>query len=273
MAILRGVLPGMLLAGAVVAQQQVQVFNVADVITNVERFTGEDPQLRTHFSVLLTHAFDEGPKVQLEMPRGRGAAPDRVVVVGTLEQIKEVRVLLDQLRRQDLQELRVQCTQVTMPLQTAAAAGLAAGKVVEVDEGRAGKVFKDAVAAKGTLHNLPEAGVLPLQPCVMIQPRREGKAETEPFARSEVRVQVLPLGDDEAWFALKWRGETQGAAGAVQSAAAGAEPKFEAAMRLKAGKGAMVMSVQGQHAVVLWVRFCFTRPAEPAHEKPQGKGG
>jgi hypothetical protein len=136
------------------------------------------------------------------------------------------------------------------------AAGLAAGKVVDVDEGKAGKVLKDAVAAKGTLRNLPEAGILPLQPFVMGKPRREGAAG----GAAEVRVEALPLSEGEAWFSLQWRGEPSDSP--PQPA-----PHFEATFRLKTGSGAMVMSQKGQQAVVLWVRFAFIRNAEPAQEK------
>jgi hypothetical protein len=269
MPILRGVLQGVVLAGVAVAQQAVlanqvvNVFEVADVIANLERFTGKQPQLVADLVGLLPRVFDEEPKVRTSAPRGGNADQTRFAVIGSSEQITATKCLLDQLRRADLQEVRLQCTQVTMPLPVAAASGLAAGKVVEVDEGKAGKMIKDAVAAKGTLRNLPEAGILPLQPCVMTLPRREATAAVaaQPFGRSEVRVVALPLSEKEVWFSLRWRGEPADGPGRPQA------PQFETAMRLEPGRGAMVMSPQDQQAVVLWVRFAFTRNAVPAEEK------
>jgi hypothetical protein len=261
------------LALALALQVRQQVLEVPDVLDNLERFGGKDPQRMTRLRQLLAHAFQDA---NVRFSTVGDMAARKFAVTATPDVIRAVQDVVAQLRRQDLQELHLQCTQIVMPLPVAAAAGLATDKVVEVDETGAGKVIQDALAAKSTLRNLPDAGVLPLEPWVMSQPRREDatpRTEPEPFARPEVRVQALPLGADEAWFALQWRGERQTAIGAAPAEAAGAEPQFDTVIRLKVGNGVMVMSVQGEHAVVLWLRFCSTRAAEPAHARSSGKGG
>jgi hypothetical protein len=168
--------------------------------------------------------------------------------------------VLAQLRRPDLQELRVQCTLVSMPAKVAADCGLSAGKCVAVDEGQAGKVLKAAVAAKGTLCNLPEAGGMPLQPLVF---ERQGDER-------RLRLEMLPISEDEACFMfqmVQWRLP-------VDRTLLPDRKQIDAAIRLKVGAGAMAMAVKDDQATLVWLRFIGTRKAEPVPEPDaKDKGG
>jgi hypothetical protein len=253
MVILRWLGPGVILVSGAVAQQRVHLFDCRDMEANLAKFTGKERSV-PDLCRLLTRVFEGAGRTRV-MPNGE----TNYFVQGTPDQIETAKSAHAQLARPDLQELRVQCTVVTMPLDAATAAGLAAGKVLEVDEASAGKVIKAAVAAKGAFRNLPEEGGLPLQPFVLGKAaEQKPRNAAEMMAGSQVRIEALPLSAAEAWFALQWTGELPG-----DGAKPATKSEFEACMRLKVGGGAMVMSAQGKQAVVLWLRLPFTKDAQP----------
>jgi hypothetical protein len=256
MATLRGLLLGVTLAAAVAAQQRVQLFDCRDVFANLDRHLGPDferPMIRP-LQRIVTRMFAGSAKTRVATD-----SDGNLVLMGGNDQFETMSSALAQLRRPDLQELRLQCTLVSMPLSVAIADGMATGKVLEVDEVKAGKVLKDAVAAKGTLRNLPEGGCLPLQPGLVGKMRgdaRGAEAASDPFGHTCVRAEALPIADDEAWFALQL----------ARDAGRDFPPPLEGSVRLKLGGGAMMMAALGEQAVVLWVRFVSSRNAEAVKE-------
>ncbi|HEX5051209.1 MAG TPA: hypothetical protein VFZ65_05520, partial [Planctomycetota bacterium] len=93
-----------------------------------------------------------------------------LLVRDTADNIELVTKAVEQLMAEDAANptrWRLQCSLVTLPAKVAAERGIVAGKVVPVDEAAASRLVRDAVAAKGSLQNLPEVVVNPLVPFVV----------------------------------------------------------------------------------------------------------
>src|SRR5262245_29498792 len=153
-----------------------------------------------------------------------------LVVASAAEQVQFVQRALDEVRTGTL-EVRVQCTVFATPASEGRA--LATHKDIQkadqpIDVVTAGRLIKAAVAAGGTLRNLPEAGAPPLVPFVM-------KA-----ADVSVGCRALVLGDDEVALAVHREGE-----GAVGTG------RF---VRVKVGSGALLTYSGRTQTTCVWVR-------------------
>jgi hypothetical protein len=247
--------------------QQVQQFDLREACANLARFAGKEvaaETIQSQLNLTVGRVFLRDPKQRVMVSQRTG-----ILLQGTAEDMELMTAMLAQLQRADLQELRVQCTLVTMPMAVATAAGLALDQPLAVEESQAGRILKDAVAAKGTLRNLPEAGLLPAQSAILGRPAAIARPDAAPvpFAELRVRVEALPTAEDEGWFALQLLdGEQRNDTVAPRKVA-----MADAKLRLKMGHGAMVMAARGEQATVLWVRFTGMRKAEPSKDAPADK--
>ncbi len=167
----------------------------------------------------------------------------------TAEQAALLRGMLEQLRQQTLPRARLQCSLLTMPQELAKAHGLAAARFVATDEAAFGKLVRAAVAAGGTLQNLPEVVAEPLAPFVFEPKAGPGKARAEPALR--LRGELVPVGASEIACSVQLvRGALPPDLTHVPKQAL-----LDAVVRLEAGKAAMKVVVSAEPAtVVVFVR-------------------
>ncbi|HEX6811289.1 MAG TPA: hypothetical protein VF384_06680 [Planctomycetota bacterium] len=176
-----------------------------------------------------------------------------LVLQGAPEPVATVKQIIEQLRAEDPQRpttLRLQCSLVTLPVDHAAAQDFQWSKVTPVDEVAMGKFVKTALAAKGTLQNLPEVLARPLVPFLG---EASAVKQTDADRRLRFRGEILPLSAAEAVIALQL---TRVQLPADRSRRP-LETCLDEAFRLKVGSGmATAMRRQGEPGVtVLWVRL------------------
>ena len=142
-----------------------------------------------------------------------------LVLQGTQESVTTVQQIIEQLRAENPllpTTLRLQCSLVTVPANQAAATDFPWGKVVPVDEIAMGKYVKAALAAKGSLQNLPEVLARPLVPFVAAAGDAKVCNET---GGSSVRVSWRQA-DSSAWCSPTLGAASAGGSAETPSAAA-----------------------------------------------------
>jgi hypothetical protein len=139
---------------------------------------------------------------------------------------------------------RLHCSLLLVPGKVAEAHRLELGTVVTGDGSEWAALTRDAIAAKGRLHNLPEVLAAPLEPFTRSAApggeRAPAPAERAPELR--VRGQVVPLGGGEVAVALDVT--------RARREAPLARPVF----RLGAGRAAMLAAREGTDVLVVVVR-------------------
>ena len=185
---------------------------------------------------------------------------DRLIVRGSVDNIALVKGAIAQLRLASPPRARLQCSLLVVPAASAPALGLEAGKVQAADETAFGKLVRDAVKQKGALQNLPEALADPLVPFT-VEPAVKGKP-AEPDTARRLRGEMVSLPDGEVALAMQLVRGTLPADRTETPPAALLNRVF----RLAAGKGVMVLIVDKDEAVVLFVR-CTEIVGEAAQDK------
>lgn len=180
---------------------------------------------------------------------GRSNRGETLLVRGVPEQVTAVQAALAALQAEPAISVRLQCTLVTMPIAVARDHALRPGETVLGDPAAGAGLLRDAVKAKGTLHNLPEVVTGPLAPFV-----REPAASVGPSLR--LRGEVAPLGSGEVAVGVHVvRGALPADRTQVPRTAI-AQPVF----RLAAGRCAMMMVAEGESALVVIVRCIEVAP-------------
>jgi hypothetical protein len=190
------------------------------------------------------------------------------------------------MRREPLPRFHLTCTVLVMPLEVAAAHGLApetddkVGRLLERAQTRGSgdrgtptndvqaadmasmtKLMRDVVKVKGTLRNLPETIATPLVPFVA-EPCVGGEGKPPPPKGAEtvrLRGEAVAVSSEEALLGVQLvRGSlpedrTQLPKGAV----------FDRAFRLRVGDGVTITAKNGKTATVLWLRFTGTSTEAP----------
>ncbi len=190
---------------------------------------------------------------RLVLQRARGGQP-KLLVSGPQEQVDAIVGVVNRLSATQVPTLRVQCTLVRLPRQIAAAHELEVGRAVPIDEAKAGALIKQAIAAKGSLQNLPETLVRPLVPFRAEPPAGDG-ATAAPQLR--VRGEAVLATDREAWF------DVQLVEGKLPEDPTLLPPsrRLHQALRLEVGTGAMLLApprkddAKDADVVALWLRF------------------
>jgi len=249
-----------LLTCGLVSAQQVEIVQGGDVFAKFQEgplaSNGEVPAIdrmvwiceRLHLCEAA--ALPKAGQLNIQLQQRRNL----LVLQGAPEPVATVKQIIEQLRAEDSQRpttLRLQCSLVTLPLDHAAAQDFQWSKATPVDEVAMGKFVKTALAAKGSLQNLPEVLARPLVPFVA---EAQGAKQTDDNeARLRLRGEILPLGAAEAVVALQLvRGQLP-----ADRTRRPLETCLDQAFRLKVGGGiATATRRQGQpHVTVLWVRL------------------
>jgi len=177
-----------------------------------------------------------------------------LIMQSTKEQMSLVEAMVSQLRRAQQTEMHVQCTLVTVPEAMATALRLEPGTPRPVDQAAAGKLLKDAVAAKGTIQNLPEANALPLTTFVVAASKKKDGTAKGTDEDLSVQGEGLLLADDEVMLALHLR-RGPAAGGSSDQVEEATGPTVGHMVRLKSGAGALLTTRIGGPTTVLWVRL------------------
>jgi len=223
------------------------------------RFDGatpnQGPNALARFAAILRQLpMDGAPARSLTLSPGRSARGAILAARGTPEQIDTVAGALAQLERESVGNTRLQFSMVLVPLAVARAHRLDPGKTVVTDAAAWAELLRDAVKAKGSVHNPTEVIAGALAPFVREVTATEGATDRRPL---RLRGEIVPLQGDEVAIAVHVE---RGVApvGEKRAPSMVAEPVF----RLAAGKSAMMMALDGETALVLIVRCLETGVAE-----------
>ena len=205
-------------------------------------------------------------------PRARTRRPiikhhestDSLLVSGDDEFCGWLQSVVTQLRKPEARELRLACTIVSMPEAVAEECGLLVGRVLPVDEVKAGQVQKAAILAKGTLQNLPETLAVPLLPFrIERHPDREKPGDAPAGHSLRLRGEAVLFADDQAVFSVQLAAELPKDPTVLPT-----KPLLSCTMPLVAGSGVIVRTPvrkdapQNEAVVAVWLRFLDVVPAK-----------
>ena len=172
-----------------------------------------------------------------------------------------------QMQRDPLPRSNLQATVLTLPRRALNAHGVRADVPHPIDEASAGKLVRDAVAAKGALRNLPEVTVGPLEAFSI--PLATATARDAAVPQRVLCGRALLVANDEAALVLE---QSTSEAAFRESNRIGAGSQW---LRLKAGSGALLCTRdagkaeagkerEADQVTVVWLRFVgtTTKPIE-----------
>ncbi|HEX6812887.1 MAG TPA: hypothetical protein VF384_14785 [Planctomycetota bacterium] len=253
--------------GTVAGQQRAQVFQVKEALAALEDKTGVVPgdvQPITRFSRLvdavLKKEVQAGVRPQGARATVRAAGRDQMLMVqGDKEVVDLVQSLIDQMHGASLPRLHLECTVLVMPLEVARAHGLVANRAQEKDMAAMTALMKDVVKVHGVLLNLPEVVATPFVPFVAEPRAGAGKRPPPTAANLRLRGEAVPLGREEALFAVQFvRGDLPEDRTVLPK-----RPLSDQAFRLRAGQGVALTSQDRATATVMYLRLAGIANAGP----------
>jgi hypothetical protein len=276
------------ICGALPGQMAAQVFDVGGALGALEDKVGPvsgELQPVDRFERLFTSLLKRENKAAAGrlMKAMIRANQQMLLVQGDKELLDLVQAALDEMRRETLPRFHLTCTVLVMPLEVAAAHGLApetddkvrkvleraqargnggipTNDVQEADMAAMTNLMRDVVKQKGKLLNLPEIIAMPFVPFVA-EPRvaGEGKQPLNDAENLRVRGEALAVSAEEAVFGVQLvRGSLPADRTVLPK-----DPVFDRAFRLRVGSGVTITAKNDKAATVLWLRFTGTSTVEP----------
>jgi len=282
------------ICGALPGQMRAQVFDVGGALGALEDKVGlvsGDVQPVDRLQRLLTSVLK--PEARAAARGVIRAQQQLLLVQGDKEFLDLVQAALDEMRREPLPRFHLTCTVLVMPLEVAAAHGLApetddkVRRLLERAETRGSgdrgtptndvqaadmvsmtKLMRDVVKVNGTLRNLPEIIATPFVPFVA-EPRVAGEGKPPPTDAEKLRLrgEALAVSAEEVLFGVQLvRGSLPEDRTVLPK-----DPVFDRAFRLRVGSGVTITAKNDKTATVLWLRFTGTSTVAPKADKPDNK--
>lgn len=243
------VLPAQQAQRRVVASTRVCIVHCPDLSRFDEGApTGRPKALSRLLEVLRSAPMGDAPARSLMLSEGATPSEEPVVLArGAPAQIELFQASLARLAHSDPGASRLHFSIVTMPIAVAKAHQLEPGRTVMTDDATWSGLLRDAVEAKGRLHNLPEVITGFLTPY-----RHEPTAAKDATDCDLERLQaeVVPLDDGAIAVAIELTRKSK----TGNQPTVLAQPVF----RLTAGQAAMMAAVDGDRVVVVIARCIET---------------